>query len=171
MHPENGFRRGYHGFTTGHRFTHGEHIRHGKPGFRTARMTEFPVIAHQDNPGDFAISPELAGTDSGVEEIVITAERKIPVADRANVDEFINTMDTAEIGKFAASDISEAIKRIPGVNVVEGQFAIIRGLEDRYSSTLYNSAPVPSPDPIPRAASVSAGFQCKCGSATRLLQR
>src|SRR6185503_3794100 len=34
-----------------------------------------------------------------------------------------------------------------GVNVVEGQFAIIRGLEDRYSSTLYNGAPVPSPDP------------------------
>src|SRR5262249_26847409 len=34
-----------------------------------------------------------------------------------------------------------------GVNVQEGQFAIIRGLEDRYSSILYNSAPIPSPDP------------------------
>ncbi len=122
-------------------------IRFEKPGFRTARMTEFPVVADQDNPGDFALSPETTGADSGVEEIVITAERRIPVADRANVDEFINTMDTAEIGKFAASDISEAIKRIPGINVVEGQFAIIRGLEDRYSSTLFNSAPVPSPDP------------------------
>ena len=33
------------------------------------------------------------------------------------------------------------------MNVIEGQFAIIRGLEDRYSSTTYNGAPVPSPDP------------------------
>ncbi len=123
-------------------------IRFAKPGFRSARMTEFPVLANQDNPGDFAVSPESPdGSDSGVEEIVITAERKIPIADRPNADEFINTMDTAEIGKFAASDIGDAIKRIPGINVVEGQFAIIRGLEDRYSSTLYNSAPVPSPDP------------------------
>ena len=122
-------------------------IRFAKPGFRTSRMTEFPVVANQDNPGDFAVSPESAGGDSGVEEIIITSERKMPVADRANVDEFINTMDTSEIGKFAASDISEAVKRIPGINVVEGQFAIIRGLEDRYSSTLFNSAPVPSPDP------------------------
>jgi TonB-dependent receptor len=122
-------------------------IRFEKPGFRTARMTEFPVAANQDNPGDFALSPESAGDASGVEEIVITAERKLPVADRPNADEFLNTMDTAEIGKFAAADVGDAIKRIPGINVVEGQFAIIRGLEDRYSSTLFNSAPVPSPDP------------------------
>jgi TonB-dependent receptor len=122
-------------------------IRFAKPGFRSARMTEFPVLAAQDNPGDFALSPETAGNEGGVEEIVITAERKIPVADRPNADEFINTMDTAEIGKFAAADIGDAVRRIPGINVVEGQFAIIRGLEDRYSSTLYNSAPVPSPDP------------------------
>lgn len=122
-------------------------IRFTKDGYRAARMTEFPVIAGQPNPGDFAISAETGASSDGVEEIVITAERKLPTADRPNADEFINTMDTAEIGKFAASDISDAIKRIPGINVVEGQFAIIRGLEDRYSSTLYNSAPVPSPDP------------------------
>ncbi len=122
-------------------------IRFAKPGYGAARMTEFPVLPNQLNPGDFAISPETTADSSGVEEIVITAERKLPVADRTNASEFLNTMDTAEIAKFAASDIGEAIKRIPGINVVEGQFAIIRGLEDRYSSTLYNSAPVPSPDP------------------------
>ncbi len=123
-------------------------IRFEKPGFRTRRLAEFPVVANQVNPGNIALQPEsTAGADGGVEEIVITSVYKAPVADRPNADEFINTLDTAEIGKFAASDIGDAIKRIPGINVVEGQFAIIRGLEDRYSSTLYNSAPVPSPDP------------------------
>jgi outer membrane receptor protein involved in Fe transport len=122
-------------------------VRFTKAGYRVARMTQFSVAPDQMNPGDFAISPETGASDDGVEEIVITGERKIPVADRPNADELINTMDTAEIGKFAASDIGDAIKRVPGINVVEGQFAIIRGLEDRYSSTLYNGAPVPSPDP------------------------
>ncbi len=123
-------------------------IRFEKPGFGTRRLTELSVIANQPNPQDFALAAETtSGGAGGVEEIVITSTFKAPVADRPNADEFINTMDTAEIGKFAASDIGDAIKRIPGINVVEGQFAIIRGLEDRYSSTLYNSAPVPSPDP------------------------
>lgn len=123
-------------------------IRFEKPGFRTRRLTEFTVVANQDNPGNIALAPESAGSEAGgVEEIVITGVYKAPVADRPNADEFINTLDSVEIGKFAASDIGDAIKRIPGINVVEGQFAIIRGLEDRYSSTLFNSAPVPSPDP------------------------
>jgi TonB-dependent receptor len=123
-------------------------IRFEKPGYRTRRLTEFAVVANQVNPGNIALQPESAAAEAGgVEEIVITGVYKAPVADRPNADEFINTLDTAEIGKFAASDIGDAIKRIPGINVVEGQFAIIRGLEDRYSSTLYNSAPVPSPDP------------------------
>ena len=68
-------------------------------------------------------------------------------ASRAESDELINTLSAEEFSKFAASDVADALKFVAGVNVVEGQFAIIRGLEDRYSSTLYNSAPIPSPDP------------------------
>ena len=68
-------------------------------------------------------------------------------ASRAESDEMINTLSAEEFSKFAASDVADALKFVAGVNVVEGQFAIIRGLEDRYSSTLYNSAPIPSPDP------------------------
>ena len=66
---------------------------------------------------------------------------------RTESDQLVNLLSAEEIAKFAASDVAEALKRVAGVNVVEGQFAIIRGLEERYSSTLYNGAPVPSPDP------------------------
>ena len=72
---------------------------------------------------------------------------EILAASRMDADELINTMGAAEFDKLAISDVADALKFIPGVNVVEGQFAVIRGLEDRYSSTLYNGAPVPSPDP------------------------
>jgi TonB-dependent receptor len=66
---------------------------------------------------------------------------------RQEADQLVNLLSAEELAKFAASDVGDALKRVAGVNIVEGQFAIIRGLEDRYSSTLYNGAPVPSPDP------------------------
>jgi TonB-dependent receptor len=84
-----------------------------------------------------------------VEEFLVVAPplQEILAASRMDADELINTLDAAELAKFAASDVADALKFVPGVSVVEGQFAIIRGLEDRYNSTLYNRAPVPSPDP------------------------
>jgi TonB-dependent receptor len=62
-------------------------------------------------------------------------------------DQLLDTLSAEDFSKLAVSDIADALKFVPGVNVVEGQFAVIRGLEDRYSSTLYNGAVVPSPDP------------------------
>ncbi len=121
-------------------------LRFSKPGFRNARLAELAVLPNQMNPADFAMTAEAAAPE-GVEEIIVTGKIQAPEASRELSDEMINTMDAGDIGKFAASDIGDAIKRIPGINVVEGQFAIIRGLEDRYSSTLFNGAPVPSPDP------------------------
>jgi hypothetical protein len=79
--------------------------------------------------------------------VVLGAKVEALEASRAESDEMINTLSAEEFSKFAASDVADALKFVSGVNVVEGQFAIIRGLEDRYSSTLYNSAPIPSPDP------------------------
>ncbi|MBY0400773.1 TonB-dependent receptor plug domain-containing protein, partial [Myxococcota bacterium] len=66
---------------------------------------------------------------------------------RLESDQLMNLLSAEDLSKFAASDVGDALKRIAGINVIGGQFAVIRGLEDRYSSTLYNGAPVPSPDP------------------------
>lgn len=59
----------------------------------------------------------------------------------------VDFLTSTEISKYGASDIAEAITRIPGINLVEGQFAVIRGLNDRYVNTLVNGVPVPSTDP------------------------
>jgi outer membrane receptor protein involved in Fe transport len=123
-------------------------VRFTKDEFQAARLASFAVKAGQPNPADVALDPaQPTSSVAGVEEIVVTGQQKAPEANRELADEVINVMGPEDLAKFSASDIADAIKRIPGVNVVEGQFAIIRGLEDRYSSTLYNGAPVPSPDP------------------------
>jgi outer membrane receptor protein involved in Fe transport len=66
---------------------------------------------------------------------------------RMDANQLLNVMSAEDLSRFAASDVGDALKRVAGVNVVGGQFAVIRGLDDRYSSTLFNGAPVPSPDP------------------------
>lgn len=59
----------------------------------------------------------------------------------------LDTLSSADLSRFAASDVGEALIKIPGVSVQSGRFAVIRGLDERYASTLLNGAPVPSPDP------------------------
>ena len=122
-----------------------------KSGYRTSTMTDFAVQADQLNRADFPLPPQAgAASDSTVEleEFVVTAQKVEDLMQlRIESDQLLNVVGVEEFAKFAAGDVAEVLERVAGVNIVEGQFAIIRGLEDRYSSTLYNGAPVPSPDP------------------------
>jgi TonB-dependent receptor len=121
-----------------------------KQGYAGWTMRDFAVRAGRMERADLSMVPasEEAGPPAGVEEVLVLGARvEAMEASRQESDEMINTLSAADISKFAATDVADVILRIPGVNVVEGQFAIIRGLEDRYSSTLYNNAPIPSPDP------------------------
>lgn len=66
---------------------------------------------------------------------------------RMDSNQALEIFSSEDFSKFAASDVGEAIKRMAGVTVQGGKFAVIRGLDERYTSTLLNGAPVPSPDP------------------------
>lgn len=138
-------------------------------GYRESSVADVVVKPGEKNRADFALPPlpkaPAPAATPGAGEAGETAAKAPPVLDieefvvvgsaiamdslelRINSDELLNVLSAEELSKFAASDVADAAKRVAGVNVVEGQFAIIRGLEDRYSSTLYNGAPVPSPDP------------------------
>lgn len=60
----------------------------------------------------------------------------------------VDYLTTADFTRFAVSDLSGAVRKMPGINVVEGKFAVVRGMNDRFNSTLVNGLPVPSPDPL-----------------------
>jgi len=133
-------------------------LRFVKSGRATVPLPEIQVVADQDTLQNFAMPAEGAvatevvdEADGEIEEFVVEAaimdELLQGLAMREDSDLQLNMMSAEDLSKFAASDVADALKRVAGVNVVEGQFAIIRGLEDRYSSTTFNGAPVPSPDP------------------------
>jgi|GEM_PF-2264843 len=55
-----------------------------------------------------------------------------------------------EFKKNGDSTAASALKRVSGLSLVEGRYAYIRGLGERYSSTTLNGATLPSPNPSRR---------------------
>ncbi len=63
--------------------------------------------------------------------------------DAAVVQDLVSIEQITRVGD---STVSMALRRLPGVTLVNDQFIYIRGLGERYSSTTVNGAFVPSPD-------------------------
>lgn len=137
-------------------------IRFVKSGYRSSPAIDIRVVADQTTVQDHSMTAEGATADAGAPEVVVEDDGEIEdfIVEASIMDEALqgfamrteanmqlDLMSAEDLSKFAASDVADALKRVPGVSVVEGQFAVIRGLEDRYSSTTFNGAPVPSPDP------------------------
>jgi TonB-dependent receptor len=83
-------------------------------------------------------------------EVTATAERGNTVAllnQRMIAPASLDAIGREEISRTPDGDAAEALKRVPGLSVVDGKFAYIRGLGERYSSTSLNGAPLASPVP------------------------
>lgn len=129
-------------------------LRFNKAGYRASTMTDFAVQAGEVNRADFPLPPRAVETSEEILQLeaFVVEQSTVDEADlalelRLESDQLVNTFSAEDFSKFSAGDVAEALDRVAGVTVADGQFAVIRGLEDRYNSTLYNSAPVPSPDP------------------------
>jgi TonB-dependent receptor len=80
------------------------------------------------------VEPYIAGSLASVLE-----ERRTDVA-------VANILGAEAISKAGDSDAAGALSRVTGLTLVGGRYIYIRGLGERYSSTLLNGANVPSPD-------------------------
>ncbi len=83
-----------------------------------------------------------------IEDIVVVG-RNIPNVVRAT-PEVVSVLSTADIARTGEGDIAGALSRVTGLSVVGNGFVYVRGLGDRYSSSLLNGSPLPSPEPLRR---------------------
>ncbi|GAB4189223.1 MAG: hypothetical protein Tsb002_16060 [Wenzhouxiangellaceae bacterium] len=104
-----------------------------QPESRTEQNLEL-TPAGSELPEFVVIEPYVAGSLASVVE-----ERR----DQASV---ANLLGAEQISKSGDSDAASALRRVTGLTLVDGQFIFVRGLGERYSSTLLNGANVPSPD-------------------------
>ncbi|MDX1983396.1 MAG: TonB-dependent receptor [Bryobacteraceae bacterium] len=61
-----------------------------------------------------------------------------------------DSISNDEIKKTVASDAAGAIQKVTGVSIVDNGYVYVRGLGERYSSTMLNSAMIPTTEPEKR---------------------
>ena len=94
--------------------------------------------------------PRAPQPDPEIEEIVLIGRQKSTAFDvvsaRINEDVISDFLGAESIARVGDSSVSAALRRVPGLTLVDDQFIYVRGLGERYSSVLLNGAEVPSPD-------------------------
>lgn len=88
------------------------------------------------------------GADSDGADVVVIG-RNIPNIVRSTA-QVVSVLSTEDIARTGEGDIAGALSRVTGLSVVGNGFVFVRGLGDRYSSSLLNGSPLPSPEPLRR---------------------
>lgn len=72
------------------------------------------------------------------------------VAEEKNTVAITNIIGSEEMTKKGDGNAAAAVRRLPGITIVDGKNVYVRGLGERYSNIEMNSLPLPSPNPIKR---------------------
>jgi TonB-dependent receptor len=92
----------------------------------------------------------IAQDSQPTDEIVVRGTR-IPDEKKAT-SEISSIVDADDFERTGDTDIAGALSRVAGLSINDGRFVIVRGLNERYSSATLNGLPLPSPEPLRRAA-------------------
>ncbi|HET9679256.1 MAG TPA: TonB-dependent receptor, partial [Gammaproteobacteria bacterium] len=91
--------------------------------------------------GTISIMPQFGLRDNGVDTVIFKERESVGVVD---------VIGNAWMDSIGASSAIEALSRVSGVTTSNDKFIVIRGQPARYTYTLWNGSPLPSPDPIQR---------------------
>ncbi len=128
-------------------------VRFSRSGYATAVVTEVKVLPSQATTVNGTLRPEFFE----MEEYEVTAEvfqeqALAILQERQDSSAIMDAIGMEQFAKLGVSDAADIMTKVTGTTVVDGKFAVIRGLGDRYNLTLLNGAEVPTADPYRRAA-------------------
>ena len=127
----------------------GEHtVRFSKPGFGSTTVSGVRVAPGLASNLDGSLRPEFFE----LEEYEVTAEQfqdqAIEILEQRQAStSFMDAISSEQFRRLGVTDAAQIITKLPGTTVVEGKFAVIRGLSDRYNITQLNGAQIPTADP------------------------
>lgn len=127
--------------------------------------TFFMDTRRQEGAGGPGPASGAAATNPPQVKVVSIAPPVVPVfkaasastikqlfAERAKAASATEAVGAEQIARTGASDAGAAVSKVAGATIVEGKYAVVRGLSDRYVSTTLNGANIPSPDPYRQSA-------------------
>jgi len=124
-------------------------------GYQTKQVTGVEVKNGQVATLD--VQMEASNTQQ-LNEVVVTASYRNETvgalyAQQKNNISISNGISADQIKKSPDRNTSEVLKRVSGTSIQDNKFVVIRGLSDRYNSTLLNGAVLPSTEPDKKAFS------------------
>lgn len=130
-----------------------------KTGYIEASVTGAVVEVGQTKKLDFALPPRPIEMSDEVYELQdftvsaeeVTSQNVALLALRQQSIASVDALSSEDFAKFAAGDAAEAVSKISGASVSDGKYIVLRGLNDRYNTTLINGVRLPSPDPDRKA--------------------
>lgn len=121
-----------------------------KTSFKLSSLT-FAVLTAMSVVPQVAHAEEDDTLKSDIEVIEIVGRQRSAatavVEDRRQQAVVADLMGADMISRTGDSDAAAALRRITGLTLVQDKFIYVRGLGERYSSTMLNGAQIPSPDP------------------------
>ena len=117
-------------------------------GYATKTVTGVEVEADGVAVLDVALEFAAVAVEGiTVEAAVEAGSTTALMTERQQESIVVDAIGSDQISRSPDGDAAAALKRVPGLSVVDGKFAYVRGLGERYSSTTLNGAPLASPMP------------------------
>lgn len=111
-----------------------------------------PLVAHAQEVDTPPASESQASEDDRVLGPVIVRGQFIP-DEKRETSEVASLIDASDFALRGDSDVAGALRRVTGVSIdTGGKFVYVRGLNERYSSSLLNGSILPSPEPLRKVA-------------------
>ena len=113
------------------------------------------VLAQTETEQDQSTAPtaekkQKVDIPSPLEEMLVLGRLQSAAQDlvleRMEFDAAVDLLGAEQISRVGDSNVADALRRVPGLTLVDGKFVYVRGLGERYSSVTLNGATVPSPD-------------------------
>ncbi|MBM3785873.1 MAG: TonB-dependent receptor [Acidobacteria bacterium] len=113
---------------------------------------EVEIAAGQVLEASTVMSNKNTVTSVDVTEKVgaVAATAEAMLAERRLAAAVSDAISSEEIKRSTASDAAGAVQKVTGVSIVDNGFVYVRGLGERYSSTMLNSAMIPTTEPEKR---------------------
>lgn len=129
------------------------------PGYREENLGTLVVAQGGVREADVEMAPQgsasepkaKAAPSGNIEEMVVKGEYIADSLDQIRFSESVlDVLSADDFSVTADSSVVDALARVTGVSVVDDKYVYVRGLGERYSNTLFNSALLPSPEPTRR---------------------
>jgi len=119
-------------------------------GYFEQPVTDVAVTARGTTYIDPVLVPQSIVSE---EKVIVTADSvqtatvKSALLERKMADTIIDNVSAEDISKNPDSDAAAVLERVTGISVVQDKYVYVRGLGERYSSTMLNGSMVPSTEP------------------------